>query len=149
MQFMKYTHKKAACIEIVPMIDAIFFLLVYFMIASLSTSAQPAEPVNLPQASQSSERRESAIIVSVALDGQCFVGQSPVAMSQLKASLQAKLSAGGNLTVLINCDRDQSVAVFNHIFDLVKQANPMEVMVANESQSYLGSPCNEISDNLS
>ena len=44
------TEMKKARIEIIPMIDTIFFLLVFFMITSLSMVPMSAHQVNLPRA---------------------------------------------------------------------------------------------------
>lgn len=128
MQFPKYTHRKAR-IEIVPMIDTIFFLLVYFMIASLSMTKTPAK-VDLPTSKTASERHQAMIIVTVAKNGQCYLDQNAIAMTSLKSGLESRLAQDSNTTVLINCDKNQSVASFNHVFDLVKQSNPISVMVA-------------------
>ncbi len=48
MKLKAYQPKKAR-IEIIPMIDTIFFLLVFFMIASLAMTTQKGMPVNLPK----------------------------------------------------------------------------------------------------
>ena len=49
MRLARRTIKKAR-IEIIPMIDTIFFLLVFFMISTLSMSRYSGLPVNLPKA---------------------------------------------------------------------------------------------------
>ena len=49
MRLSRRTIKKAR-IEIIPMIDTIFFLLVFFMISTLSMARYSGLPVNLPKA---------------------------------------------------------------------------------------------------
>jgi len=129
MEFPKYSHKKAR-IEIVPMIDTIFFLLVYFMIASLSMTHVPVKDLALPESSTAQERQQAVTIVTVGHDGQCYLDQNPVAINTLKSALTNKLANDSSLTVVINCDKDQPVSSFDKVFDLVKQANPVSVMVA-------------------
>ena len=48
MKISGYQPKRAR-IEIIPMIDTIFFLLVFFMIASLAMTTAKGMPVNLPK----------------------------------------------------------------------------------------------------
>jgi biopolymer transport protein ExbD len=47
---LRRRESRRARIEIVPMIDVVFFLLVFFMMASLSMAVYAGLPVNLPQA---------------------------------------------------------------------------------------------------
>ena len=49
MRMQRRSIKKAR-IEIIPMIDTIFFLLVFFMISTLSMTQFKGMPVNLPKA---------------------------------------------------------------------------------------------------
>ena len=49
------SEKKKARIEIIPMIDTMFFLLVFFMISTLSMTLQKGMEVNLPKASSASD----------------------------------------------------------------------------------------------
>jgi biopolymer transport protein ExbD len=50
MRLQRKTGSKKARIEIIPMIDTIFFLLVFFMISALSMSRFTGVQVNLPKA---------------------------------------------------------------------------------------------------
>ena len=63
MKLPRIQHKKAR-IEIIPMIDTMFFLLVFFMLATLSMTWQKGIMVNLPaagSATQTNTRRNSII----------------------------------------------------------------------------------------
>ena len=51
MQFKRHRELKRTRIEIIPMIDTMFFLLVLFMLSSLALTKLNGLPVNLPQAS--------------------------------------------------------------------------------------------------
>jgi biopolymer transport protein ExbD len=121
---------KRARIEIVPMIDTIFFLLVYFIIASLSMTQMHSRKVALPVSATASQHPETKVIVTVAQDGRCYIDQTPIEEVQIADALKARLRDDPSLTVVINCDKDQPVERFGEIFDLVKQANAATVMVA-------------------
>ena len=60
---------KKARIEIIPMIDTIFFLLVFFMISTLSMSRYSGLPVNLPKASTGQQTPSASAAVTIAPDG--------------------------------------------------------------------------------
>jgi len=95
---------RKARIEIIPMIDTVFFLLVFFMMASLSMAVYRGMPVNLPKAASGQhEVRENAAL-TVTKGGELFLNKQPVAWEALRARLQALLAGNPELTVVINAD---------------------------------------------
>lgn len=121
---------KRARIEIVPMIDTVFFLLVYFLIASLTMTHMDAQRVSLPVSGTAAGKPAADVVVTIAKDGRCYVDRTEVAESQIGPFLNRRLLADPKLTVVLNCDKDQSIARFARVFDLVKQSNAATVMVA-------------------
>ena len=67
MTFRRRPPRKAR-IEIIPMIDTVFFLLVFFMMASLAMTVHGGIPVNLPKAAKAEAARAPESI-SIARDG--------------------------------------------------------------------------------
>ena len=123
---------KKARVEIIPMIDAIFFLLVFFMMTSLQLVQMNSKQVALPE-SQTAQNRFSEkekVVVSIAKDGQYFIDQEEAKIAQILPLVSDKIRQNPNTTVIINCDKGQQVAEFVKVFDLIKQANPAKVMIA-------------------
>ncbi len=132
---------KRARIEIVPMIDTVFFLLVYFMIASLTMTHMNAHRVSLPVSGTATGKPNADVVVTIAKDGGCYVDQLPVSEAEIAPLLNERLRDEPKLTVVLNCDKDQSIARFVRVFDLVKQSNAASVMVATTpASSWPGQP---------
>ena len=121
---------KRARIEIVPMIDTVFFLLVYFLIASLTMTRMNAQRVSLPVSGTAAEKPAADVVVTIARSGRCYLDRTEVAEGQIAPLLNQRLMSNPKLAVVINCDKDQSIARFARVFDLVKQSNAATVMVA-------------------
>lgn len=121
---------KRARIEIIPMIDTIFFLLVFFMMVSLSQVPLSAPRVHLPLSETARIRPQTKIVVTLAPDGTFFLDREAITEAQVLPVLTERLKAQPALTVVINCDKEQPFARFSRIFDLVKRANAGSVMVA-------------------
>ena len=85
--------KKRARIEIIPLIDIIFFLLATFVMVSLSMIKNTAIPVNLPAAATGApqERNDSATI-SIDSAGALFFNKQPVDDAALAAALKDLLA---------------------------------------------------------
>jgi len=123
---------KKARIEIIPMIDAIFFLLVFFMMASLQMIQLNSHKVQLPESAQArlSPDESRKVVVSVSKEGEYYVDQARVRENQILPLLSASVEKNPAVTVIINCDRAQQVGKFSRVFDLIKQSNAANVMVA-------------------
>ncbi len=123
---------KKARIEIIPMIDAIFFLLVFFMMTSLKMVQMNSPRVTLPESSVANKSVDAAekVIVSVSKEGLFYVGQDQVQPAEITPLIARHVRENPDVTIIINCDRVQRVAQFVRVFDLVKQANAGRVMIA-------------------
>ena len=77
MRLSRRTIKKAR-IEIIPMIDTIFFLLVFFMISTLSMSRYSGLPVNLPKAATGQQPASESAAVTITPDGKVFIDKQEV-----------------------------------------------------------------------
>jgi len=93
-----------ARIEVVPMIDIVFFLLVFFMISTLSMTVNRSLPVNLPQAASSQQELGEAANLTVTKDGAMFLNKEPVTLQDMGPKLKAELAKVPNLLVIVTAD---------------------------------------------
>ncbi|HEY3779475.1 MAG TPA: biopolymer transporter ExbD [Fimbriimonadaceae bacterium] len=107
MQFKRRHEIKRTKIEIIPMIDTMFFLLVFFMLSSLALTKMNGLPVNLPQASTAQRQDTTDLTVTIDKNSQVFVNKDPVDIRDLATKLVDKAGAGADLSkvsVVINAD---------------------------------------------
>src|SRR5580765_2667795 len=90
MRIQRRNLKKAR-IEIIPMIDTIFFLLVFFMISTLSMSRFTGVQVNLPKAASGSQPPTETVVISLTKDDQLFFNKTKLPAESLQQSLRAEL----------------------------------------------------------
>ena len=122
---------KKARIEIIPMIDTIFFLLVYFMITSLSMVQMSAKKVALPISTTAQSKPLEKVVLTVDDKGQFFIDRSaPIPYTDILPTLQDKVAHNPNIVVVINCDKNQQVEQFQYALDIAKRANPASLMIA-------------------
>jgi biopolymer transport protein ExbD len=96
-----------ARIEIIPLIDIMFFLLASFMLVSLSMVNLKSVPVNLPTAvSAATDVKKDYADISVDKTGGLFLNKKPVATNELTATLQSARQANPALRVFISADKD-------------------------------------------
>lgn len=131
MRLRAYQPKKAR-IEIIPMIDTIFFLLVFFMIASLAMTNAKGMPVNLPKASASTERPVVKVVLTLTDSGQYYIDKQAVAFEQICGTLEARLKENPRAVVVINCDKAQSWRCGIELADEAKRAGARYLTIATE-----------------
>src|SRR5437588_4534857 len=100
------TENAEARIEIIPLIDIMFFLLAAFMLVSLSMVNMKSVKVNLPTATTATpETKPEFVDISVDMDGGVLLDKKPVGRNELLASLVALQKANPNLRIFISGDQ--------------------------------------------
>ena len=112
---------KKARIEIIPMIDVIFFLLVFFMISSLAHQKFNSLPVNLPKTSSSSNAVPQKITLTIAATGQIYLNKIPTSLSGLAEALAHEMREIPDETLVINADRGTSYGLVINAMDEAKK----------------------------
>lgn len=122
--------KKKARIEIIPLIDVIFFLLATFILFTLSLNKSNGLKVNLPK-SETGETRDpaGAVTVTVTQEGTLAWDQDPVTLDEFLARLQAYKSTENNPKILINGDENSYFSQAVYVFDEVRKAGIQKVLI--------------------
>src|SRR5258708_34995418 len=104
MKIRQRTTKRAR-IEIIPMIDVIFFLLVFFMISSLAMTRINSLPVSLPKTSSSPEAIRQEVILTIARSGELYVNKTPIALESIGRHLAYEMKKNPQEIVVVNADQ--------------------------------------------
>ncbi|HEY8099877.1 MAG TPA: biopolymer transporter ExbD [Burkholderiaceae bacterium] len=88
MKRRKSREARRGRIEIIPMIDVMFFLLATFMLASLSMQNLNALPVNLPQGKAEQMNPETPVTLTITSDSRIMINRTPVTLATLAATLK-------------------------------------------------------------
>ncbi len=90
-------------IEIIPMIDVMFFLLVTFMLASLSMQSLNSITVNLPQGDAPNLQHKEPVTLTITKDSRIFLDKTPTTLPTMAFALKAMLP-GHDPGVVVNAD---------------------------------------------
>lgn len=122
--------KKKARIEIIPLIDVIFFLLATFVLFTLALNKSNGLPVRLPDAA-SGEKRDPAnsVTITVTAEGTLAWDKDPVTMQEFLDRLQQYKIRETNPKVLINGDQEAMFSQAIYAFDEVRKAGIQKVYI--------------------
>ncbi len=123
-------HKKAR-IEIIPLIDIMFFLLASFMMASLTMIKLQSIKMDLPTATAASRDFKPDILnISVNKLGDVFVANTQVTIVQLQTILSNKFKVNTNVPVYISGDKDATHGAVIRVLDIVRREGIQKVSFA-------------------
>lgn len=124
----KLSTEEGARIEIIPLIDIMFFLLAAFMLVSLSMVNLKSVKVNLPTATTANtETQKDFLNISVDKAGMVYCDQKPVGLNELAQSLASFHRTNDNLRVFISGDQDARHGDVIHVLDVVRGAGVQKV----------------------
>ncbi|MGO9246419.1 MAG: ExbD/TolR family protein [Verrucomicrobiia bacterium] len=124
----KQSSEPEARIEIIPLIDIMFFLLASFMLVSLSMVNLKSVKVNLPTATRATlDTKNDFASISVDKDGAVYLDKQPVGSNELVLRLNAWHHTNENLRVFISGDQDVRYGTVIHVLDLVRSTGIQKV----------------------
>jgi biopolymer transport protein ExbD len=133
-------HKKAR-IEIIPLIDIMFFLLASFMMVSLSQVHMKGIKVNLPSGvSGQTQTKREYISVSVDKDGHYFFDKDEVKDEELISRLRKVHDSAPEAKVFVRGDRDSVHLNVTHALDIIRSAGFYKISFEIRSESLKGVP---------
>ncbi len=112
------------------MIDVVFFLLVFFMVASLAMSVHRGLPVGLPPAVTGRPARDDRVTVTVDREGRLYVDREPTTREALEDRLRARLAGRPDLAVTIAADGDVVHRRVVEVVDAARAAGAHRLAIA-------------------
>ena len=127
--------KKKPRIEIIPMIDTMFFLLVFFMIATLSMTIQQGMPVSLPTAESSTETKTENVSLTLTKDGALYYNKEVITLQELEQRLANLRQTSTDPSLLINADKQVPHGRVIKVMDLIRLSGITSMGIATEPSS--------------
>lgn len=133
--FQNVRKKKKPYFMIIPMIDIIFFLLVFFMMNSLQTVAQKALAVQLPQAKHAAAPAQLPIVLTLDKDGHITVDNRPVSYDEAAAVMQQHMAENPDAAVVLQADEKTAHGQVVAIMDMLKGAGVHRLAIAAKQRN--------------
>lgn len=131
---IKEASIKGPRIEMMPLIDSFFLILVYFIYAFLSMSVHRGVPLSLPKAATAVEQKLEHVGISITKEGAIFLNKQKVTKDELSSALHAMKSSFEDQKnyLYIYGDKAASHGTVIEIFDLVRKAGIKKIFIETE-----------------
>jgi biopolymer transport protein ExbD len=126
------TAIKKGQLDIAPLIDVMFLLLIFFMLTS-NFVVQPGIKVSLPKAISSEVIRRENLVVTLTGQDLMFLNDEPVTIQELTARIRD--AAQESKTVLLKADTGASLGRVVEIWDLCREAGVPQINIATTQKT--------------
>tara|TARA_Y100001934_G_scaffold224530_1_gene268654 strand:- start:123 stop:539 length:417 start_codon:yes stop_codon:yes gene_type:complete len=126
-----YKEKSTFKLDLIPMINVVFLLLIFFMLTS--TTSLQVKKVELPTAKTAEKNSKQFLTVTIDKDGSLELDGKAVTIEDLPVHLEKKVAEKKNAVISIHADKVIEFELFGRVIELAKQAGAADFMLATEN----------------
>jgi biopolymer transport protein ExbD len=132
MRQWQQSPRKKARIEIIPMIDVMMFLLVFFVLISVNVIPALGIKTQQPNSSQVQNLKtpDKQVVVTLGREGLIQLDGQAVELDRLVGAIKAKANASEQIAVIVNSDKGAEVQTLVDVMDAIKAAGLGKVALA-------------------
>lgn len=129
---LKTHHDEQPTLNLTPMIDVVFLLIIFFMVGAKFTEMDRQLDIEVPQVSEAAANRSSPtkMIVNVLRDGTITLDGMTLSLEQLTAHLSGARSLNPELAVVVRGDAQGTFQQVAATLSAVRQAGVAEMGIA-------------------
>lgn len=134
---MRYSHTEqdssAANVNLTPLIDVVFILLIFFLVTASFTKEAGIE-VNRPTAQTAVRQERGNLIIAISKDGEIWIDNQKVDIRTIRAHIEQLHAQNPEGTVIILADRDTRTGATVEVLDQVRLAGVTNVALAADQK---------------
>ena len=134
MRFKK-TDEGLPQIMVIPMIDIMFFLLVFFMLATINMSNSGSLPIKLASMQNIQQTKLDGLHVAVDKDNKLYVDNMEIKADKLLPLLQKATVANPEMLVILRIDKNSQFYSTSELINILKRAGVKRIALAAEKRS--------------
>lgn len=121
-------------IMIIPMIDIMFFLLVFFMMSTLSMVNVKTVDVDMPQAQSAETKLAVTYVVTMRRDGQLFLEDKPIEETALIEQAAAEAAQNSRFSVVVRANQGLDYGMVIALLDRFKSRGILHIGLAAQGK---------------
>ena len=130
-------QRKHQHINLTPLVDVVFLLLLFFMLTSHFVAA-PTIKIALPESKTSEPEVKEEVVITVGKDGVLFLDKDRIMLTGLQYSLQEKLKKLKKPSVRIKADREAMLGLVVNVVDEIRLSGAGAFSIETEKQGGKG-----------
>lgn len=128
----KKDNGSAGEIDLTPMLDVVFILLIFFIVTSVFVTEAGLE-ITKPEASTSEPKSKDLILIAVGAQGDIWIDGEQIDPRFVRARFELRLAESPNSSVVIQADRNSSNEHVMMIMQAARDAEIADVSISTEA----------------
>jgi biopolymer transport protein ExbD len=125
-----YRARISPTLDLTPMVDVVFLLIIFFMVSTTFITLETGLPVDLPQATTAEGQPEGLPTVTIDAQRRIYLAGSEVAEEELEGLLRSVLADAEVETVVLRADQSVPHGLTVRVMDAIKRAGAARVAIA-------------------
>jgi len=136
---MEFERRKkiSTDLNIAPLIDVVFLLLIFFMLTA-NFIIQPGIKLVLPSAASSKLHQDENIVIFITKDNDLYLNETSIALESLLEELKPRIHASKKKIVVIKADEKINLGLAVKVMDIAKQAEAEGVVISTAIEKNAG-----------
>ncbi|MBT4128221.1 MAG: biopolymer transporter ExbD [Nitrospina sp.] len=127
----QYKEKTPFKLDLIPMINIVFLLLIFFMLTA-TTPSKEGTKVELPKARTGEKSNKQYVNVTIDKKGTLQLEGNTITFDELPDQLEKKVNGQKNIVISIHADKVIEFELFGKVISLAKQAGAEDFILATE-----------------
>jgi biopolymer transport protein ExbD len=127
----QYKEKIPFKLDLIPMINIVFLLLIFFMLTA-TTPTKEGREVDLPKARTAEKSNKQYFTVTIDKVGALQLDGNEVTLKTLQGQIESKIRGQKNTVISIHADKVIEFELFGQVIELAKQAGAEDFILATE-----------------
>ena len=132
MKIKRHVQFEKGQLDIAPLIDCVFLLLIFFLLTS-NFIFQPGIKINLPKAVTSEVVQENTLVITITSDNRFYLNEAPITFVELKLKLERLPDK--QKPILIKADRGVALGKVVGIWDFCRDIGVTQVNIATNQET--------------
>ncbi len=131
---IKLNSTKKARIDIIPLIDIIFLLLIFFIYTMLSMSIHKGVELNLPKSAYAQPVKKEDISLSIKSNNTIYINKEKINILKLRQILSRKIKQDKDITLLLFADKEVKYEIIFKVMDKIQEAGIYKISLQAEEK---------------
>ncbi len=128
----RHAHTEDAEINITPMLDIVFIMLIFFIVTT-SFTKETGAVITKPEAEQAISLRNGTILIGVKPNDDIWMSKRLIELREVRSMVEQAKAENPKGSVVIVADKDSRIGTVTQVMDQVKMAGVQGIAISAEN----------------
>ncbi|MGE4169426.1 MAG: ExbD/TolR family protein [Candidatus Margulisiibacteriota bacterium] len=129
---MRKTHHIR--LEIIPIIDVMFTLLIFFIMYTAISIHAKGMKLNLPHAASVTQEKQG-LVLTILNDKEVLLNDTPVSVEDLQKTISVQTQPDRSIQILVNADKTMPYGTVMNVLDAVRQGGCYNIVLKADKKT--------------